>query len=298
MSDYEAISSRVASPEEAFSVLGDDVRLSILLELTRAASEQGSDAALSFSELRRRVDVEDSGRFNYHLNRLTGDFVRDDDDGYRARYPGLQVVSTIYAGLYSEPDRTSVESEYDCPNCERPLEITYQDLSLTLQCVEHGRMVDYPAPPGALEGRTLPELMTVVFKRAMSEVESAIAGICQRCWGTAEVGWPVEPPVENEMHPDDRLWVEIACDRCWLNYKTTYRTVIAAHPAVRGFYTSNGYDQVAVFAGSNPVEAEEVCSVTVHDDRRVTTTIELEDTLSITLDEAFNVLEQTRDRSG
>jgi hypothetical protein len=296
VSDRESTTPHVEFPEEAFSILGNDTRLSVLLELARVASERGPGATVSFSELQQRVEVDDSGRFNYHLGQLSDDFIEKEDGEYRARYPGLQVVSSIYAGLYSEPDRLTAESDHDCPQCELSLEIRYRDLSLALECPEHGLMSSYPVPPGAFDGRTLQEVTGVMFRRAISEIESGVAGVCQRCWGTVETEWPVDAPEWNTS-PDGVTWVEIDCDRCWLTYKIPFRTVMAASPAVRGFYTENGYDQMAAFVGPVSTDVEGVCSITVHDDRRVTTTIELEDTLSITVDEEFDVVEQTRPRS-
>jgi hypothetical protein len=296
VSDRETTTPHVESPEEAFSILGNDTRLSVLLELTRVAGEGGASATLSFSELQQRVGVDDSGRFNYHLDQLGDDFIAKDDGEYRARYPGLQVVSSIYAGLYNEPDRMTAESDYDCPQCERSLQIAYRDLSLALECPEHGLMTGYPVPPGAFEDRTLEAVTTVMFRRAIGEIESGVAGVCQRCWGTVEAEWPAGPP-EWKTASEDLTWVGIACDRCWLNYKVPYRTVMAAFPAVRGFYTENGYDEIDAFMGPVSTSSETVCSITVHDDRRVTTTIELGDTLSITLDEEFDIVEQTRNPS-
>jgi DNA-binding transcriptional ArsR family regulator len=69
-------------PEEVFSALGDETRLRILLELAAVANERGVGAGLSFSELRQRVGVEDSGRFNYHLDTLSGGFITKRDGQY------------------------------------------------------------------------------------------------------------------------------------------------------------------------------------------------------------------------
>lgn len=281
------------SPEDAFSVLGDETRLSILFELARVASERGAEATVSFSALRDRVGVTDSGRFNYHLNQLSDGFVERVEDGYRARYPGLQVVSTVQAGLYAEPDRRTTEAAFDCPTCERPMEIAYRESVLVLRCPEHGPMTSYPVPPGALEGRTLQEAMTVAFRRAMAEMEFGMAGICQRCWGTVTVEWPVDP-AQPGMAPADWLWTTVACDRCWLRYEVPYRTLVAAHPSVRGFYADSGHDQTAAIFSPVSTGNDSVCSVTVHDDRRVTVTVDLETTLSVTFDETFGVLDQRR----
>lgn len=63
------------SPDDAFGLLGNETRLAILQALGDAADP------LSFSELRDRVWVSDSGQFNYHLDQLTGPFVGQTDEG-------------------------------------------------------------------------------------------------------------------------------------------------------------------------------------------------------------------------
>jgi DNA-binding transcriptional ArsR family regulator len=71
-------------PADAFALLADETRVAILRALAESWNEAGFGAAygLSFSELRERVGVRDSSRFNYHLQRLTGRFARKTDEGY------------------------------------------------------------------------------------------------------------------------------------------------------------------------------------------------------------------------
>ena len=60
------------TPDEAFAVLGNEIRLDIVRVLWNADAaheyDDVSDTAetISFSELRRRVDIDDNGKFNYH----------------------------------------------------------------------------------------------------------------------------------------------------------------------------------------------------------------------------------------
>ncbi|QRV14078.1 helix-turn-helix transcriptional regulator [Haloterrigena salifodinae] len=68
MGETEPSRDRTAvDPEEAFRLLGHEIRVQILLALWRA-----SDHALGFSELYDAVDVDDSGQFTYHLSKLEG----------------------------------------------------------------------------------------------------------------------------------------------------------------------------------------------------------------------------------
>jgi hypothetical protein len=59
--------------------------LSILLGLWEAFEPFTEENAVSFSELRDRVGTRDSGQFNYHLDQLTGHFIRATDSGYELR---------------------------------------------------------------------------------------------------------------------------------------------------------------------------------------------------------------------
>jgi hypothetical protein len=70
--------SRDPSPEAStvFELLSDDTRVRIVSELFAAPE------GLRFSTLCDRVGVEDTGRFNYHLERLRGSLVAKDGEGY------------------------------------------------------------------------------------------------------------------------------------------------------------------------------------------------------------------------
>jgi hypothetical protein len=73
------------------SLLADETRIDILRELYAVTADEGGDG-LSFSTLRRRVDVSDSGRFNYHLDQLSGQLVTKTDDRYTLTRVGERLV--------------------------------------------------------------------------------------------------------------------------------------------------------------------------------------------------------------
>lgn len=92
-------------PVDALSALGDETRIAILRELADA------ETSLSFSELRERVGVRDTGRFNYHLTKLCEYFVRDTGDGYELGHAGARVVDAA-GNAHPDPDL-----EAACPVC-------------------------------------------------------------------------------------------------------------------------------------------------------------------------------------
>ena len=251
MSSDESEPEYIGSSEAAFSVLGDETRLRVLLELADATSAQDSRTGLTFSELRRRVGVEDSGRFNYHLDRLREGFIEKSGDNYVLRSPGYQIVSGMYAGIYGGPvEEQTAESRFDCPECDRSLEITYGDGQLNFGCEEHGVVLGYPVPPGAYSGRSLSALATVTIDKMLSSLYLILRGICPWCWGRVDIEYPVTFPDT----PDDSLvHGQITCERCWLEYVFLVRALVGTHPAVLGFYTDHGLDPAESLIGSEAV---------------------------------------------
>lgn len=77
---------------EAFGLVDDETRLEILWGLweERIDTDHRETEPVSFSELRGRVGVEDSGRFNYHLDQLVPRFVEQGEDGYTLTYAGTK----------------------------------------------------------------------------------------------------------------------------------------------------------------------------------------------------------------
>ncbi len=102
------------TPTDALSVLGNEIRMSILRELAEASGP------VSYSDLRRRVGLRDSGKFNYHLTRLLEYFVREADGGYELGYAGSRVIAAGTVGNGAE--RANGESDptdgsVTCPVC-------------------------------------------------------------------------------------------------------------------------------------------------------------------------------------
>ena len=100
-------------PAEAFPVVGNETRLDTL-EALWAAPER----PVTFSELRSRVGMADSAQFNYHLQRLTGQFVAKTDDGYDFRNFGRTVIQAAFSWLLNrDPELEPLAAEGDCIDC-------------------------------------------------------------------------------------------------------------------------------------------------------------------------------------
>lgn len=103
-------------PTDALTVLGDETRIAIVRALAAA------EGPLPFSELRRRVGVDDPGRFNYHLSKLREYFVREADGGYTLREAGSRVVAAagVAEGGTQAPATAAIDADTEsetCPVC-------------------------------------------------------------------------------------------------------------------------------------------------------------------------------------
>lgn len=189
----DGAAGRTLTPDDAFSLLGDETRLSILRALGDA------DGPLAFSELRDRADVGDSGRFNYHLERLVGQFVDRDDGGYYLARPGRRVIEAVLSGAVTdrpELERTAIDQS--CGYCGAPVEIAWRAGSVEVYCTDcpgtfgrrggneelaggGGYIGRMPLPPAGLEGRTPEAVHRAAGVWGTLELVAMGAGICPRC---------------------------------------------------------------------------------------------------------------------
>ena len=150
------------SPDQAFAILGNEIRISIIRELWQADAahrfDDGSDSAtaISYSELRSRVGLEDNGKFNYHLSKLAPQFVRQTEEGYRLSGAGKQIARTVIAVSGTADLDFSTELQDDCPFCGAPLAATYEDQWLRIRCTGCDGLFGDQAPKGTLFLTTYP----------------------------------------------------------------------------------------------------------------------------------------------
>ncbi|SDQ26088.1 ArsR/SmtB family transcription factor [Natronobacterium texcoconense] len=107
-------------PTDALEALGNETRLAILRTLAEA------DGPLAFSELRERVGIRDSGKFNYHLSRLCEYFVRERQEGYELGHAGTRLIATTDAAGSDELEGGT--DPEPCPvcgedNCEKLIHV-------------------------------------------------------------------------------------------------------------------------------------------------------------------------------
>jgi hypothetical protein len=175
----------LAEAADAFAAVGNEYRIEILRAL---AAVEGYPVA--YSDLRKHLDEQDTGRLNYHLKELLGRFVwKQPDEGYGLTLSGRRLVSSILAGRYHDDETTrSTPAPGACVSCgaaalrlEQPGQ---RGLLVCTECdTEH---VNASFPIGAWNGRP-DEAVPAVFDQYVMRVgRNAKDGICPECTAAME----------------------------------------------------------------------------------------------------------------
>lgn len=311
------------SPDDAFGVLGNDIRVQILQTLGEAQEP------LSFTELRDRIGIRQGGQFNYHLDKVVGHFVSKSEEGYALRRPGSHVVQAILSGAVTEDpviEPTSIDRA--CYHCGGSVHLKYDENLATLcpECggnyyfpeesfrgeFEHevynggcGFLAGYEIPPAGVEGRSLTELLRAGVTWANLEHLSSSAGLCPRCSATVEESVRVCEPHE----PTDGICSECGgrhqvrqvrrCSNCQYARIGVFARFCLGNPEFRDFLHDHGLDLIAP-EDPMAIEAvlatpeEEVLSVEPFD-ARFTFTIE-DDAITLRVGEDLEVTNVRRER--
>lgn len=281
-SDGEESDERRA-PADAFAALSDPLRVSILRELS-AHHRTSDEAAIGFADLRRRVDVRDSGRFRYHLNELRDGFVEKADGGYRLTHAGVQVVASILAGTYTAGvSMGPADLESDCPICERPAVATCEDGRCRVTCENDHALFQWSVPPNATAEATLSETVDLAELLAFQAIEQALAGVCPQCYDPIETSVVVDGP----PNPVFRA----GCDTCGAQIVGPASFCLLVDPDVVAFCRRHGLtlrdDHVWEFPF---VRDDESVTVVAEEPPRLEFDVSLDDeTLSATVDDRGHV---------
>ena len=278
----------------AFSLLGDETRVAIL----RALAGRGDEPA-SFAELRERVGVEDSGRFNYHLGKLVGTFVEKIDDGYALTYAGSRVVGAVYEGAYAAGDDIEpFELDATCPDCAGAIELGYVDENICIRCRDcEETLSKFGFPPGAIADRDPAELPLLLTRHMQTLLERLRAGFCVTCSG------PVEPRFDPEAG-ERELALTFECARCHERVQTSLASVLMTDSTVVSFHDDHGVDIRETLPWSlawlSDSEAEQVSESPPR--YAVSATLDAgtpaAETLRVEVDQELRVVEATRVQSG
>ena len=312
---------------EAFTLLGSETRLAILLALWEADElfddgppNPSERQALSFSELRERVDYDTSSNFSYHLDQLLGSFVRKTDEGYELLPAGDNIVHAIVASA-GFVDRTvpPMEVELNCPRCDASTAITYQNQRLFHVCCEceglfdldgshpRGTLGGWISNPAILDRGTAEDIHTAVRTEVYHLFAMRAAGICPKCSG--RVAWSLHVCDDHDPGPDGACQrcqrkfqsvAEFACEACKNVGIIGVSSLALRHPAVIGFFWDHGialgYD--ANDTARRLLEFDDVeTEVISNEPPRVRVSICLQDdVIGLTYDESLEVVEVTEDK--
>lgn len=193
MAGTDSDQSQSTAPDEAFALLSDETRISIIRTLGEA------DGPLRFSELFDRIEYSDSSNFGYHLEKLTGHFVQCTDEGYILGQPGRRILEAVLSGAVTDlPVQESAQIDRECPYCSARIEITYQQERLELHCPEcpgmerrpsteggvfqeGGNLGHFILPPAGLKDRSAGETLRAAEIWTGTETHALVRGVCRRC---------------------------------------------------------------------------------------------------------------------
>lgn len=220
--------------DEAFAVLGNETRLDIVRVLWQSGAMYLYDdvdettQTIPYSDLRQSVDVEDSGKFNYHLSKLQPHFVTKTDDGYRLSGAGKKIARTVVAVSGTSPD-TRAELDVSCPLCESPIQASYDDTWLRFTCTECEGLFGDAAPDGTLLNENFPQAgvasrdvvsaYRTKLYRCILDMLYLMQGICRECASPVEASVTVCDD-HVDQHPcnscgrHSEAWAELRCGTC------------------------------------------------------------------------------------
>lgn len=295
---------------EALKILGNEIRMAILLALWEEADNDQpplEKPTLSFSQLRDRVGVVDSGQFNYHLDKLTGVYLERVGGEYRP-LPACGVLLPLMTNKFAENESfENVPIDGECHHCGSSTVIDYSEQQLNERCpncagclecdsAPAGTIASRHIPPGALENRTLEEFNRDASARFRLKLESLIEGFCPICAGTVTPNLHV---CEDHRASDASVcegcgfqrelsWLFV-CDVCKYAMWTSGRKPIFVDDVVERFFAEHGLDLPSLYDTGKRTQiydAVESVDLLSSDPPEVKVALELEgDRLEITLDE-------------
>ena len=289
--------SAAFEPGEAFALVGNETRAAVVRALGEAGGREHARPTLSFSELRRRVDVDvRSSQFNYHLQQLVGSFVEHVDDGYRLHRVGMRLYRTIIAGTFTRRELLDpLEVGVDCYFCDSAIEAAYEDAQFTVWCRGCGHAyIRMLVPPSAVDTDDEAELLARVDQFNRRDLLAYGRGVCTICAHPLDT--QLTPAADAPMAGSEQLdvFAHRPCDHCGAQPHVTLGLALLYDPDVVSFFRERGLDVT-----STPVWALEFAMTDRYTTVRSTDPWEVAleltrdgDTLELVVDGDLNVVER------
>jgi DNA-directed RNA polymerase subunit M/transcription elongation factor TFIIS len=271
------------SPDEAFWLLGDEMRTAILHAVWEASGE-----TVTFSDIRERCGSPDSGKFNYHINKLAGHFLSKNEDGYRLTQAGREVVRAVMAGTITQrPEMEPVSIDTQCVDCGGDLVARYDEHGV-IECRDCGETVMWNEfPPAGLDGRS-PEAVAVAFDRwTQTRFGLAMENICPNC------AHEMTMEILNRGAGTEDVATMHRCANCKYEARVPLFGHAVSHPAVVSFYYQQGVDVTGMPYWRLQALAREFAEEVVSEDpwRAEITILSEGHILKLTLDERLEVVD-------
>lgn len=211
-----------AASEEAFALLGHEIRLDILRAFFEryspvdpgSRSDVREQRTLSYAELMTATEMEDSGKFNYHLEKLCGVYIEEIEEGYVPTASAIALYEAVTANRPTESIPTEFNIEESCPNCGSGLQAKYEQEFLTVKCSSCDLFwgATYRFPKNGLAAREGERIYEALYDRMMYHVGLARTGQCPSCAGITSITVPRERLDENSTPT-----AELTCETCpWI----------------------------------------------------------------------------------
>lgn len=286
-----------ADPEELFTVLADETRLGILEALWEC-----DDEPMPFSELYGAVDIDDSGHFNYHLDKITGRFITKTDGGYALTQAGKYVNGALASGVYTaEGALKPIPLDASCRTCSGDRTLKYEDEVVHVECESCPAGWVAAVPPAVLAGYDRDEISRVVSQYLRTKFRRIIDGFCTYCDGRVELA--VGPSEAMDVGPDNpsgdqdptQPVIQSDCQRCSATVGLSLaHGLLFTHPAVISFYYEHGVDLRDRLIWDAPVDPDQV-TLDRRNPVRASATFRAADAdLTVTVNETFSTVDIER----
>jgi len=285
-----------AALKETFATVGNETRAEIL----RILGEDPYDE-LPFSELRSRMEGDiDSGQFNYHLQKLIGQFVDRTDDGYTLRPEGVTLYRLIRAESFTQELRLEpFDADFDCHFCGSAVEARYETGIFELACpgceYQYGKS---RLPPSAIDPDDPHAALSLIDRYLRRNILSLSEGVCPFCVNRLDIGFVPGEDVWMESAAEIDVFVEYACDHCGNGHYLSVGLSLLYDSSLIAFFEDHGVDITAVphweieFAMT-----DDAVTVRNTDPWEVSLSVSRDDeTLVTVVDDDLTVLERRRER--
>ncbi|WP_207587225.1 DUF7351 domain-containing protein [Halomontanus rarus] len=240
----------VEDAADNISALANSLRIRILLALAETRHPNWDHRGMSYSDLRSAVDVEDGGRFNYHLDRLREQFVRGTDGHYWLTTAGFRIVDDVFAGAFTGDHETvSGPVDWTCPSDGEQLEATLESGVLSVSCPDHGVVFDMTLSFNAAEGREFDELFAWANRRTLWYCEVVAWDVCPHCAGRFD-----EATIDAASVSDHSWFAAIGCEsstvvtfglrcqRCGVSFRMPALYYVLTRPPTIAFFHDHDVD--------------------------------------------------------